>query len=373
MNTVSKQNTFMTTLNKYSVLGAAVLISLLSACYWGFIASDRYISGSHVLIQRTDLASAQTMDLGSLLGNVDSGNRADQLILRDYLLSIDMLKKLDEKLNLRAHYSDLNLDPLSRLESETIELEEFYDYYLSRVSIEFDDYAGVLVIEAQGYTPKMAHAITSLLVQEGEYFMNKLAHDLAQEQVDFLNQEITQIKKEAMQARQIVLNFQNKNGLVSPQGTTENVAIIINNLEAKLTDLQTSRAAMLGYLMPDSANVAELNLQIAAIEKQIEREKARLTSTNGKTLNSAVEEYQRLQMNAEFAQEIYKTALIGMEKGRFEASRTLKKMSILQAPTLPEYSLEPRRLYNTFVFILVTFLIAGILQLLVAIIRDHKD
>ncbi len=372
MTTVSKQRSFIAVFQP-SILTTAVLVSLLAALYWGLLASNRYISEAHVLIQRTDLASAQTMDLSSLLGNADAGNRADQLILRDYLLSIDMLKKLDDKLNLRAHYSDTQRDLLSRLWSEDVELEKFYDYYLKRVSVEFDDYAGVLVIKAQGFDPQTAQAIATLLVQSGEHFMNKLAHDLAQEQVDFLTKEITKIKKDAIQARQAVLNFQNKNGLVSPQGTTENVASIINHLEAQLADLQTKRAAMLGYLMPDSANIAELNLQIEAIEKQMAREKARLTSTSGKTLNSAVEEYQRLEMNAGFAQEIYKTALIGMEKGRFEASRTLKKMSILQAPTQPEYSLEPRRLKNTFVFILVTFLIAGIVHLLAAIVRDHKD
>jgi capsular polysaccharide transport system permease protein len=35
--------------------------------------------------------------------------------------------------------------------------------------------------------------------------------------------------------------------------------------------------------------------------------------------------------------------------------------------------LEPRRLYNIITFVLVTMLIAGILNLLAAIIRDHKD
>ena len=39
-------------------------------------------------------------------------------------------------------------------------------------------------------------------------------------------------------------------------------------------------------------------------------------------------------MNAEFAQDVYKTALIALEKGRIEATRTLKKVSVLQAPTV---------------------------------------
>jgi capsular polysaccharide transport system permease protein len=78
-------------------------------------------------------------------------------------------------------------------------------------------------------------------------------------------------------------------------------------------------------------------------------------------------------MNAEFAQDVYKSALLALEKGRVEATRNIKKVSVLQSPTEPQYPLEPRRIYNTFVFILVTLLIAGIVHLLAAIIRDHKD
>jgi capsular polysaccharide transport system permease protein len=170
-----------------------------------------------------------------------------------------------------------------------------------------------------------------------------------------------------------MLAFQNRKGMISPQGTVENLAGVVNRLEAQLTDLQTRRSAMLAYLMEGSPAVVEINQQIGAIESQIAREKARLTSPQGKTLNIALEEYQRLQMGAELAQDLYKTALVALEKGRVEATRMLKQVSVLQAPVVPEYPLEPRRLYNTIVFILVTLLIAGVVHLIAAIIRDHKD
>ncbi|WP_019865606.1 hypothetical protein [Methylovulum miyakonense] len=358
------------------ILGTAIVAGCLSVGYWGLYASDRYISEAHVIIQSTEMNSGQSFDLGTLLGNVSAGNQPDQLLMRDYLLSLDMLKKLDAELHLRDHYSDPRHDLLSRLWSKNndiLEVEEFYDYYLERVSVEYDDYAGVLVIKAQGYDPQTAQAITAALVRDGERFMNALAHSLAKDQVDFLSQQIGDINRATMAARQALLNYQNKHGLVSPQGTTENLAGIVNAMEGQLSTLQTSRAAMLGYLMPDSANVVELNLQIGALEKQIASEKAKLAAPQGKALNSTVEEYQRLEMEAGFTQDLYKTALTALEKGRFEASRTLKKMSVLQAPTLPEYPLEPRRLYNSAVSLLMILLAAGILHLLAAIIRDHKD
>lgn len=355
------------------IFGVALLASVVAAIYWLAIASDRYVSEAHVIVQRTDLSVGQTADFSSLLAGVGSGNRADQLLLRDHLMSVDMLKKLDESLNLRAHYADRSRDPLSRMWFQAASIEWFYSHYLSRVSIEIDDYAGVLVIAAQGYDPKTAHAITSLLIQEGERFMNQLAHNLVQSQVSFLETQVGQMHARAMQARRTVLDYQDRNGLVSPMATAESIGAIVARLEAQRAELQTQRAALQSYLVPDHPNVILLNQQIAAVEKQIGREQAKLASPDGKTLNRTVEEFQRLELEATFTQDMYKTALGALERGRVEAMRTIKKVSVLQAPTIPEYAMQPRRAYNTLVFVLMTLLLAGVAHLLAAIVKDHTD
>jgi capsular polysaccharide transport system permease protein len=351
--------------------GAAFIATLLAALYWGLIASDRYVSEAHVVVQRTELAGGQSISIGTLLGNV-APNQEDQLLLRDHLLSIDMLKKLDAKLDLRAHYSDTRRDPISRLWFDD-SLERFHEHYLTRVLVEFDDFSGILLIQAQAYDPKTAHAIASALVEEGEQFMNTMAHNLAKEQVSFLERQVGDMQQRVLDARQTLVRYQNEKGLLSPQGTAENLAAIVNRLEAQLAELHARRNAMLGYLMPDSAGVVELNLQIAAIEKQARAERQRLAAPQGKALNLTVEEFQRLQMNAEFAQDVYRTSLVALENGRVEATRVLKKVSVLQRPFEPQYPLEPRRIYNTILFMLLALIAAGTLHLLAAIIRDHRD
>lgn len=354
------------------IIGAAVVFSALSAVYWTFIASDRYVSEAHVIIQRTDFAGGPNLDFSSLLGGANGG-RADQLLLRSHLLSVDMLKKLDAALHLRAHYADPQRDPLSRMWDKDAPIEQFHKHYLERVSVELDEYAGVLMVKAEGFDPQTAHAIATELVQEGERFMNQMAHTLAQTQVAFLETQVTDMNARAMQARQAVLGFQNKNGLVSPQATAENISGIVAKLEAQRTELETQRSALQSYLVPSHPSIVQIDQQIAAVGKQLAQEQARLTSPRGKTLNLAVEEFQRLEMQAAFTQDVYKTALVALEKGRIEATRTIKKVSVLQAPTVPEYPLQPRRLYNTLVFALVAMLLAGVAHLLAAIVRDHTD
>jgi len=368
-----RQSKVVASVVRRKIIAAALMASVAAAVYWLALASDRYVSEAHVIIQRTDLPGGQQLDFSSLLGGAGSGSRTDQLLLRDYLLSVDMLNKLDAALGLRAHYSDTDRDPISRMWREDLAMEWFHRHYLSRVSVEFDDYAGVLLIKAQAYDPKMARAITARLVDEGERFMNALASNLAQEQVAFLEKQVSQMSGRALEARQAVLGYQNRKGLVSPQATAESIAGIVAKLEAKRTELQTLRSASQAYLVPTHPSIVQLDQQIAAVEKQTIEEKAKLASPGGQTLNRVIEEFQRLELNAVFAQDVYKTALVALEKGRIEATRTIKKVSVLQSPTTPEYALEPKRIYNTVVFLLMAMLVAGVLHLLAAIVRDHQD
>ena len=386
MNTLTKQNglsRFMAAILKglkrvlsfivTRILWVAVAFSILSGVYWFFIASDRYVSDAQVIIQRTDLGGGQPTDFTSLLTGGSNNNRGDQLLLRNYLLNEDMLKKLDAALHLREHYSNPSHDPLSRMWDKNTSWENFYQYYQSRVSVDYDDYAGVLDIHAQAYDAKTAQAITAMLTSEGERFMNSMAHNLAQAQVDFLEKQVVIMNERVNETREKVIEYQNKNNIASPQAAAETVSAIVAKLEADKTSLQTQRSALQSYLISDYPTIVELNQQIEAIDKQIAEEKSKLTTSKGQSLNRAVVDFSRLEADATFAQDVYKTALVALEKGRIEATRTINKVSILQAPTRPDDSLQPRRLYLTVVFSILAFLCAGLVSLLTLIVRDHKD
>ena len=348
--------------------GACVLASL----YWGVIASDRYVSEAHVVLQRTDSSAGQASDIGALLTG-GSGNRGDQMLLRDHLLSTDMLRQLDAGLGLRAHFSDSQRDLLSRLWWSDAPDELFQRYVRSRISVEFDDYGGLLVVRSQAYDPNTAYAITAMMVKEGENYMNRLAKKLAQDQVAFLEDQVGALGKRAIEARQDVVLYQNNKGLLSPEGTAENLSTVVNRLQTQLSELQSRRTAVAGYLTANAPGMVELDLQISAIERQMRRERERLTSSSGQTLNRTVEEYQRLKMAADFSQNVYSQALASLERGRMEAARTLRQVQVLQSPTLPQYPLEPQRLHHTLVSVLGLLLAAALLRLMLAIIKDHKD
>jgi capsular polysaccharide transport system permease protein len=295
------------------------------------------------------------------------------MLLRDHLLSFDMLRKLDAKLHLRAHYSDRNRDFITRASSATLPIERFRDYFLSRVRIDYDDYEGVLELRVEAFDPATAQAIVREMLREGEAFMNDTDHKLASAQVDFLEQALLQTAQRNQKAREAVLAFQSQAGMVSPEDSLRSAAQTIAQLEARQTALQVQLGTLQSYLVSDHPDVIAVRQQIASINRQIEVERTKTTSPANGGLNRSTERFQRLQQDAAFTQSLYQTTLAALEKGRIDAARAVKKVSVLQTPTLPEYAEQPRRAYNSLVFALIALLVAGISLLLVSIVRDHFD
>ena len=56
-----------------------------------------------------------------------------------------------------------------------------------------------------------------------------------------------------------------------------------------------------------------------------------------------------------------------------DATRTIKTVSIIQQPVIPEFAIQPNRIYGIAVTLFISFLILGILNLLKFIILDHVD
>lgn len=352
-------------------LTVAILIGL-TIIYWAVLASDLYVSESTLIVQRTDMGNHPTADFTALLGSSASAQRPDQLLLREYLLSKDVLKKLDAEFDLKKHYADEDKDIGSRLWNENATVEELHRYFLHRLSVELDEYSGVLKIKVQSYNPAYSSALNKALISYGETYMNKIAQALAQDQVSFLENQVVKINDRLIESSRRVVQYQNKKGLISPKATTESIASVVAQLEAQRAQLETELSGYEAYLVPTHSIVVQAKQQLAAVRQQIIDETRKLATPSGSSLNKNIEEFQRLELELVFATEVYKTALSALEKVRIEAVRNIKKVTLLQSPTFPEYAEMPRRIYNSITFIIIILLLTGVVHLMGAIVRDHR-
>lgn len=360
----------MKTLLKHPYWLVCFAVIVIYSAYQLLITSDRYVSTAYIVLDSPSMATPR-LDYGAILSG--SGGSGDLLLLREHLLSTDMLRKLDAKLNLRQHYSNSSIDYLSRLSAEEVPIETFHDYYLSRVEVELDEYSHVLRVNTQAFEPDMALAIISLLLSEGEAHMNAMGQRLAEEQVRFIEKQVDILAVRLGDAREALLTYQNKYGLISPRASVESRSAIVASLEGELATLQARRQALSATRSENAADMIEMRAKIDALQNQIVNERAKMATQSGDALNRITVEYETLELQAQFALDLYSAALTTLESTRVEAVRQLKQISVLQAPSLPEYSTEPNRAYNITVFTILAVLASVIAQLMALIIRDHRD
>ncbi|CUS47124.1 MAG: polysaccharide copolymerase KpsE [Idiomarinaceae bacterium HL-53] len=337
--------------------------------YWGIWAKGRYVSEAHVVIDSPQI-NMQTMNITSLLSGAASAG--DLLLLRDHMLSVDMMIKLEEQLSLREHFTGKNIDRPARLSGIDVPMEKFHAYMLERIRVEFDDYAGVLRIQAQAYDPVLAQRITQTLIAEGEQHMNEMGQRLALEQVRFIEEQADELEQRLFEARDNLLAFQNEHGLVSPSGTVEAIFTTVAELEAQIAVLGARDKALADFQSPTSPERVRLQSELRSLREQAEIERAKLASVEGNALNRLSSEFETLQLRAQFALEMYSTTLAALEGTRVEAARTLKQISVLQQPSMPQYRSMPRRAYNITIVLVFGIFIGAIAHLTRAIIRDHR-
>jgi capsular polysaccharide transport system permease protein len=144
-------------------------------------------------------------------------------------------------------------------------------------------------------------------------------------------------------------------------------------LEATLAARKTELNTQLAFLNSEAPQVVATQNEIRALAQQIGAEKGRLVGTDGERLNDLVARFQDLQIDLEFAMDVYRSALTALETARLEASRKLKHLIVLASPGLPQEALYPRRLYALLTMLVFLTLVYGIGRLVVATIRDHTD
>src|SRR5690606_8214453 len=94
-----------------------LLPTAAAGVYYGLVASDQFRSYSRFTIHSADSRPTHSLEMlvGALPG---AGGTQDVLAVRDYVLSRDMLQRLDKEHQFIAHYQQPHIDWISRLPAD---------------------------------------------------------------------------------------------------------------------------------------------------------------------------------------------------------------------------------------------------------------
>lgn len=351
---------------------ALIALPMALACaYYALVAKDRYVSESIVAVGSAAVtAQGAPMSMGtgtSLAGYVDT------LYLVDYVHSQGVLREMDSKLKLREHYSQSMSDVFYRL-WDSASQEWFQRYWKSRVELEFNDLNGLLTIRTQGFDAQTALAINRALLESCERFVNDFSHRIGREQMRFSQEELESAAQRLQVAKDKVLAFQTTHKVLDPQSQQAAAAALSNELQATIARLEADLKSKQAYMQPDAPAVQAIRDQIAANRAQLEAERVRTTSTQaGDKVGLVNVEYQKLLLQASFAEDAYRSANTAYEAARIEASKKLKSLIVVEPPTQADSALYPTRLYNLATIFVLCILVYAFVRLTVTAVREHQD
>ncbi|EKB18659.1 polysaccharide transporter [Aeromonas veronii] len=352
-----------------SFLWVVVCFSL-AALYYGAIASDRYVSQASLIIKQADQLK-MLPDALSMLG-LGGSNHQDVLVIQDYLKSWDMLDTLDKELQLKKHYQSDSADMFSRLPEDATR-EEFLAFYRDHLTISLDELSGVLTVNLQAFEPEYAKRVVTLMLKESEGFINRLSHQVAMDQLKFVETEVARSHERLLQEREKMLAFQNQHQLMSPEATSTAMIGVVSELEAELVRQDAELKRLQIYMNPSAPDVIAVKDRVEALTRQLAQEKMRLTSGDKKSLNEVNADYQAVQVQTQLAADVYKTGLVSMEQARVEAYRKLKHLLVVSQPSVAEEAEYPRRLYNLATIGVLLCLFYGLVVMGLATLREHQD
>jgi capsular polysaccharide transport system permease protein len=84
-------------------------------------------------------------------------------------------------------------------------------------------------------------------------------------------------------------------------------------------------------------------------------------------------EYARLQLDAQFTEKELASAMAALESARKEAERKQLYLEELVQPNVPDEAIEPKRLRGIATVFALGLVTWGLLSLLLASIREHRD
>jgi capsular polysaccharide transport system permease protein len=84
-------------------------------------------------------------------------------------------------------------------------------------------------------------------------------------------------------------------------------------------------------------------------------------------------EYERLNLERDFAEKRLAAALTALVQARMDVLRKQLYLERVVEPNLPDYAMEPRRLRSILTVLGFALIIWGVITLLIAGVREHRD
>lgn len=345
-----------------------------SAVYLYAVAKDQYASRVGFSVRREEVSSAIEI-LGGIT-NLSGSSTTDTDVLFEYIRSQPMVRRVDERLDLRAIYT-LPEDPVFAL-APGATIEDLTDYWGRMVKVFYDSASGLIELRVQAFTPEDAQAVAQAVFEESSALINTLSNIARDDATRYAKEELDRAVERLVEARQALTEFRARTQIVDPQADIQGRMSLLATLEGQLVEALIDLDLLRDTTRETDPRVQQAERRVAVIEGRIATERARFGMADSgagepdDAYATLVAEFERLQVDREFAEQAYLSALGAYDVALAEARRQSRYLAAYIEPTRAESAEYPQR--EAILALVAVFALIGwsILALVYYSIRDRR-
>lgn len=351
-------------------LVAVVLPTILAILYFGFFASDVYISESQFVIRSPDKQSMT--GLGVLLKSSGFSSADDEVyVAQDYVRSRDALKALNAHNAVARAYGNDSISIFDRFDPLGLSgtFEDLYRFYEGKVGVQYDAGSSIATLSVRAFTPEDAYKFNSQLLGLAEGLVNRLNVRGRYDMIQYASREVQDAQVAARKAAVALAAFRNTHGVVDPEAQAKVQIDMISKLQDELIGSRV-QLAQLQKIAPENPQIPVLTTRISGLQRQIDEQMGRVAG-NRRSLSQTAVQYEQLELERELADKRVAAAMTSLQGAEDEAQRKQAYIERIAEPSRPDEPAEPRRLRGIFTTFMLGLVAWGILRLLLAGLREH--
>lgn len=363
----------------WSALLAVGLPTLITALYFIVFASPQYYSEGRFAI-RTGDSSAPAVDTGiaaSLGIGATSSTTSDAYIVVEYLESRRLVEDLQARIDLRKLYSRPEGDFYARLDSD-VSIEKLVAYWQSMTYAYFDSMTGIVQFSVRAFTPDDAQKIATAALESAEKLINDLSRRARDDSLQTAKDDLSRAELRLRFARKAIREFRDREKQIDPTAFAAQRMSVLQGLEQSLAEEEASRATVDSFLNADAPSVKMMTNKIDALKKRIDEERSKLGNADAETgkgnpevMSTVMAEFEELDTERTFAEELYKSSLASMEAARAAAERKMRYVASFVVPNRAEDAEYPERIKDTLLVFFACGLVWIVAVLVVFGVRDQ--
>ena len=347
-----------------------LLPALWGTLYYGFIASDRYVSEATFVVRTSSRAAAGGFAAFLRMVGV-SASQDDTFAVHDFINSRDAIRLLEEKIDIRKIYGRDGIDLFSRYPNIFYDKseDELRRYLTSRILVTFNSNTGISTLKVQAFRPDEAQAIARHLLAISEKIINQMNERIHADAVRFSQEEVRGAEERLRNAQIAISEFRNREIQIDPNRSS----VLVMELVAKLSDEMSRLNAQIAEIRatsPNSPQLPSLERRLEALQAQVQIERGRITDSSD-ALAKKIARFEELNLEREFAAKTLASAIVGLDHARAEARRQQLYLERISGPSEPDRATQPERAFEIISIIIANLVVLLVTWLVVTGITEH--